>query len=74
MEKNEFNAVIKNFVIKHLHVKDLTPKEIKAELDNVHSISVLAFATVHNWVNKFKRSRTFKCDASRSGCYARNHR
>ncbi|KAG5322691.1 SETMR methyltransferase, partial [Pseudoatta argentina] len=31
-KKNEFHAVIK-----HLHMKGLTPKEIKAELDNVHS-------------------------------------
>jgi len=30
MEKNEFCAVIK-----HLHMKGLTPKEMKAELDNV---------------------------------------
>jgi len=27
-----------SFVIKHLHMKGLTPKEIKAEMDNVHSI------------------------------------
>ena len=31
MEKNEFHAVLK-----YLHMKGLTPKEIKAELDNVH--------------------------------------
>jgi len=37
--KNEFHAVIK-----HLHMKDLTPKEIKTELDNIHSTS--AFAAV----------------------------
>ena len=43
MEKNEFCAVIK-----HQHMKDLTPKEIKAELDNVHSTSAPAFATVYN--------------------------
>ena len=46
-------------------MKGLTPKEIKAELDNVYSISIPAFATVYNWVNKFKRDRT--CDAPRSG-------
>ena len=34
MEKNEFRTMIK-----HLHMKDLTPKEIEAELDNVHSTS-----------------------------------
>ena len=59
-EKNEFRAVIK-----HLHMKGLTPKEIKAELNNVHSISAPAFATVYNWVNEFKRSRTSTCDAPR---------
>ncbi|XP_018314122.1 uncharacterized protein [Mycetomoellerius zeteki] len=62
MEKNEFCAVIK-----HLHMKDLMPKEIKAELDNVHSTSAPAFATVYNWMNKFKRGRTSTCDAPRSG-------
>ena len=46
MEKNEFRAVIK-----HLHMKGLTPKEIKAELDNVHSTSAPAFVTIYNWVN-----------------------
>jgi len=37
------------------------PKEIKAELDNVRSISALAFVTVYNWVNEFKRDRTSTC-------------
>ena len=62
MEKNEFCAVIK-----HLHVKGLTPKEIKAKLNNVHSTSAPAFTTVYNWVNEFKCGRTSTCDASRSG-------
>jgi len=58
--KNEFRAVIK-----HLHMKGLTPKEIKAELD-IHSTSASAFAiTVYNWVNEFKRDRTSTCDALR---------
>jgi len=52
MEKNEFHAVIK-----HLYMKDLTPKEIKAEMNNVHSTAAPAFATVYNWVNEFKRGR-----------------
>jgi len=49
-------------------MKSLTPKEIKAELDNVRSTSASAFATVYNWVNKFKHGRIFMvvCDASRS--------
>ncbi|KAG5320364.1 GVQW3 protein, partial [Acromyrmex heyeri] len=55
-KKNEFRTVIK-----HLHMK-----EIKAELDNVHS-TFAPFATVYNWVNEFKRGRTFTCDAPRSG-------
>ncbi|KAG5345605.1 GVQW3 protein, partial [Acromyrmex charruanus] len=59
-KKNEFHAVIK-----HLHMKGLTPKEIKADLDNVYSISAPAFATVYNWVNEFKRVST--CNAPRSG-------
>ena len=62
MEKNEFRPVIK-----HLHMKGLTPKEIKAELDNVYSTSAPAFTTVYNWVNEFKRGRTSTCDTPRSG-------
>ncbi|KAG5319484.1 SETMR methyltransferase, partial [Acromyrmex heyeri] len=46
-------------------MKDLTPKEIKAKLDNVHS--TFPFTTVYNWVNGFKRDRTSTCDAPRSG-------
>jgi len=38
MEKNEFRAMIKYYM------KGLTPKEIKAELNNVHSTSAPAFA------------------------------
>ena len=63
MKKNEFRAVIK-----HLHMKGLTPKKSKAELDNVYSTSAPAFATVYNWVNEFKHDRTSTCDALRSGC------
>ncbi|XP_018393225.1 PREDICTED: uncharacterized protein LOC108772230 [Cyphomyrmex costatus] len=62
MEMNEFRVVIN-----HLHMQGLTPKEIKAELDNVHSTSAPAFATVYNWVNEFKHGRISTCDASRSG-------
>ena len=54
MEKNEFRAVIK-----YLYMKGLK----KSKLDNVHSISAPAFATVYNWVNEFKRGRTSICDA-----------
>ncbi|KAG5328410.1 GVQW3 protein, partial [Acromyrmex heyeri] len=58
IEKNEFHAVS--------NIKGLTPKEIKAELDNVHNTSAPAFATVYNWVNEFKRGHTSTCDAPRS--------
>jgi len=60
--KNEFRAIIK-----YLYMKGLTPKEIKAELANVHSTSAPAFATVYNWMNEFKRGRTSICDAPRLG-------
>ena len=53
MEKSEFRAVIR-----HLYLKDLTQKEIKAELDEFHSTSTPVFAIVYNWVNEFKRGRT----------------
>lgn len=62
MEKSEFRAVIK-----HLHLKGLKPKEIKAELDHVHGTSAPVFATVYNWVNEFKRGRTSTQDEPRSG-------
>jgi len=48
-------------------MKNLTPKEIKAKLDNVHSTSAPTFVTVYYWVNEFKRGRTSICDAFRSG-------
>ena len=53
MEKSEFRAVIR-----HLYLKGLTPKEIKAELNEVDGTPAPAFATVYNWVNEFKRGRT----------------
>ena len=62
MEKNELRAVIK-----HFYLKGKTPKEIKAELDDVHGTSAPAFKTIYNWVNKFKRGRTSTSDEHRSG-------
>ncbi|GBL72707.1 hypothetical protein AVEN_127944-1 [Araneus ventricosus] len=62
MEKNEFHAVIK-----HFYLKRLTPKDIKAELDEVHGTYSPAFATVYNWVNEFKRGPTSTNDENRSG-------
>ncbi len=43
MKKSEFHVVIK-----HLHLKGLTPKKIKTELYAVHGESALVFATVYN--------------------------
>ncbi|EFN90124.1 hypothetical protein EAI_08366, partial [Harpegnathos saltator] len=40
---------------------------IKAELDEVHGTSAPVFATVYNWVNEFKRSRTSTKDEHLSG-------
>ena len=53
-------------MIKHLYSKDLTPKEVKAELDEVHGTSAPVFATVCNWVNEFERGRTSTKDEHRS--------
>ncbi|GBM16394.1 hypothetical protein AVEN_129717-1 [Araneus ventricosus] len=48
-------------------VWDLTPKEIRAELGEVHGTSAPAFATGYNWVNEFKCGRTSTNDENRSG-------
>ena len=53
MEKSEFRAVIK-----HLYLEGLTPKENKAELDEVHGTSALVFATICNCVNEFITTST----------------
>ena len=62
IKRNEFRAVIK-----HFYLKRLTPKEIKAELDEVRGTSAPVFATVYNWVNEFKRGRTSTKDEHHSG-------
>ena len=62
MEESEFRAVIK-----HLHLKGSTLKEIKGTLDEVHGSSAPVFATVYNWANDFKRGRTSTKDEHRSG-------
>ena len=53
-------------MIKHLYSKGLTSQEIKAGLDEVHGTSVSVFATVYNWVNEFKRDRTYAKDEHHS--------
>ena len=62
MQKSEFRAVIK-----HLYLNGLTPKQIKAELDEVHGTSAPVFANVYNGVNEFKRGRSSTIDKNRSG-------
>ena len=57
METSEFRAKIK-----HLYLKGLTPKEIKAELDKVQDTYCPVFATVCYWVNEFECDRTSKKD------------
>ena len=54
-------------MIKHLYLKSLRLKVIKAELDKVHGTSAPVFATVDNWVNEFKRGRTSTKDEHCSG-------
>ena len=54
-------------MIKHFYLKGLTPKEIKAELDEVHGTSAPVYAAVYYGVNEFKRGRTFTKDKHRSG-------
>ena len=49
MDKLEYRAVIK-----HFFKKGFTTKQIKEELDLVHGDSAPCFATVHNWVRRFK--------------------
>ena len=56
-----------SFLFIILYLKGLTPKEIKAELDEVHDTSAPAFATFYNWVNVFKRGRTSTKYEHRSG-------
>ena len=62
MEKSEFRAVIK-----HLYLKGLTSKKIKAKLDKVYATSAPVFATVYNWVNEFKLGRISTKDEHHSG-------
>ena len=45
-------------MIKNLYIKGLRPKEINAELKEVHGTFAPVFATACIWVNKFKRGRT----------------
>ena len=52
MEKSEFRVVIR-----HLYLKGLTPKEIKANLDEVQGTFAPVFATVYNWVQSVQQEQ-----------------
>jgi len=62
-KKNEFRAMIK-----HLHMKSLTPKEIKSSwiMFIAYLYQRLRLYTI--MMNEFKRGRTATCDAPSSGC------
>ena len=62
MEKNDFWVVIK-----HLYLKGLIPKKIKAEFDRVYGTFAPVFANVYIWVNEFKRGYTSTKNEHRSG-------
>jgi len=51
----------------------LTAKEIKVELDNIHSTSTV-FAIVYNWVNEFKCGHTSCAPCSRRSIEAARNR
>lgn len=54
-------------MINYFCLKGSLPKEIKAEMYDVHGTSGSVFVTVYNWVNKFERGRTSTNDKHRSG-------
>ena len=62
MKKNEFRVVIK-----HFYIKSNTPKDTKADLDEVHVTSAPSFKSVYNCVNEFERVLTFIRDEPCSG-------
>ena len=62
MEKTEYRAVIKFFVL-----EGLSPTEIHTKMVKVLKESAPSFPTVHRWVLEFKRGRTSVEDEPRSG-------
>ncbi|XP_030003909.1 histone-lysine N-methyltransferase SETMAR-like [Sphaeramia orbicularis] len=63
MEKQELRAVIK-----YLHKKGMTPKEIHEDMVSTLGKECLAYSTVRKWVAEFKQGRTSTEDDPRSGC------
>ena len=54
-------------VIRYLHLKGKTGKEIHGELADVYGSSAPSYAQVKFWVGEFKRGRTSLEDEARSG-------
>ena len=54
-------------VIRYLHLKGKTGKEIHGELANVYGSSAPSYAQVKFWVGEFKRGRKSSEDEARSG-------
>uniref|UniRef100_A0A672ZDH7 Mos1 transposase HTH domain-containing protein n=1 Tax=Sphaeramia orbicularis TaxID=375764 RepID=A0A672ZDH7_9TELE len=55
-------------VIKYLHKKGMTPKEIHEDMVSTLGKECLAYSTVRKWVAEFKQGRTSTEDDPRSGC------
>jgi [histone H3]-lysine36 N-dimethyltransferase SETMAR len=62
MNKDEFRAVIKHFVL-----KNWTAAQIKTELEEVHGTNAPSFKTIYYWINEFKHGRTSTKDEARPG-------
>lgn len=62
MDKLEYRAVIKFFVL-----DGLTPKEIHPKLTKVYGDSAPSISTVKKWAAEFKRGRTSLEDDPREG-------
>ncbi|XP_014485172.1 PREDICTED: uncharacterized protein LOC106749834, partial [Dinoponera quadriceps] len=62
MDKFEYRAVIKFFVL-----DGLTPKEIQPKLTKVYGNSAPSISTVKKWAAEFKRDRTSLEDDPREG-------
>ena len=56
-------------VIRYLHSKGKTGKEIHGELADVYGSSAPSYAQVKFWVGEFKHCRTSSKDEARSGCH-----
>jgi len=62
MDKTEQRAVIK-----YLHLKNMTPKEIHADMINTLGDTAPSYSKVKEWCASFKRGRTSTEDEHRSG-------